>query len=154
MHVETYSTFFTPRDEEPSLSSSEEKSSEFDWLERKIMRKQKYKWKTEQVLCKIYFFLSPITWWYVKKITKLYIRGYSPFALTRRVWGFRHQISKAKYLKMSVVNIGKLQENTAAMRTSGLRNFAAKRTTFRCPRLISQPCEICLQLGVIGFQWL
>ena len=61
---------------------------------------------------------------------------------------------KQKNLKMSVVNIGKLQENTAAMRTSGLRNFAAKRTTFRCPRLISQPCEICLQLGVIGLQWL
>ena len=30
--------------------------------------------------------------------------------ITRRVWGFRHQISKAKYLKMSVANIGKLQE--------------------------------------------
>ena len=28
--------------------------------------------------------------------------------ITRRVWGFRHQISKAKYLKMSVANIGKL----------------------------------------------
>ena len=27
-----------------------------------------------------------------------------------RVWGFRHQISKAKYLKKSVGNIRKLQE--------------------------------------------
>ena len=35
MHVETYPDFFTPRDKEPSLSSSEEKSSEFDWLEIK-----------------------------------------------------------------------------------------------------------------------
>ena len=35
--------------------------------------------------------------------------------VTRRVWGFRHQISKAKYLKMSVANIGKLQENTATL---------------------------------------
>ena len=35
--------------------------------------------------------------------------------VTRRVWGFRHQISKAKNLKMSVANIGKLQENTAAL---------------------------------------
>ena len=35
--------------------------------------------------------------------------------VTRRVWGFRHQISKAKYLKMSVAHIGKLQENTAAL---------------------------------------
>ena len=58
MHVETYSDFFTPRDEEPSLSSSEEKSSKFDWLERKITRKQKCEGKTEQVLCKIYLFLS------------------------------------------------------------------------------------------------
>ena len=50
MHEETYSAFFTPRDEEPSLSSSEEKSSEFDWLERKITREKKYIWKAEQVL--------------------------------------------------------------------------------------------------------
>ena len=57
MHEETYPTFFTPRDEEPSLSSFEKKSSEFDWLERKRMRKQKYIGKTEQVLSKIYFFL-------------------------------------------------------------------------------------------------
>ena len=47
------------------------------------------------------------------KITKLYIRGDSPFFpnlitkesynwwVTRRVWGFRHKISKAKYLKIS-----------------------------------------------------
>ena len=61
MHLETYPAFFTLRDEEPSLSSSEEKSSKFDWLERKITRKQKYEGKTKQVLCKIYFFLSPIT---------------------------------------------------------------------------------------------
>ena len=51
MHLETYPAFFTPRDEEPSLSSSEKKSSEFGWLERKITRKQKYVWKAEQVLC-------------------------------------------------------------------------------------------------------
>ena len=42
MHVEAYPDFFTPRDKEPSLSSSEKKSSEFDWLESKITRKQKY----------------------------------------------------------------------------------------------------------------
>ena len=53
MHLETYPTFFTPRDEEPSLSSSEEKSSEFVWLERKLTRKQEYIWKTEQVLCSL-----------------------------------------------------------------------------------------------------
>ena len=61
MHEKTYPAFFTPRDKEPSLSSSEEKSAEFDWLEIKITRKQKYEGKTEQVLCKIYFLLSSIT---------------------------------------------------------------------------------------------
>ena len=35
--------------------------------------------------------------------------------ITRRFWGFRQQISKAKYLKISVAQIGKLQENTAAL---------------------------------------
>ena len=57
MHEETDPTFFTPRDKEPSRSSFEEKSSDFDWLERKLTRKQKYQGKTEQVLCKIYFLL-------------------------------------------------------------------------------------------------
>ena len=35
LHSETYPAFFTPRDKEPSLSSSEEKSLEFGWLEIK-----------------------------------------------------------------------------------------------------------------------
>ena len=54
MHVETYPTFLTPRDEESSLSSSEEKSSEFDWLERKRMRKQK------QSKCSVFYFLAKL----------------------------------------------------------------------------------------------
>ena len=62
MHVETYLAFFTLRDKEPSHSSSEETSSEFDSLELKITRKQKYEGKTEQVLCKTYFLLSSITY--------------------------------------------------------------------------------------------
>ena len=37
--------------------------------------------------------------------------------VTRRVWGFRHQISKAKYLKMSIAHLGKLQENTTTLYT-------------------------------------
>ena len=53
--METYPTFFTPRDKEPIHSSSEETSSEFVWLEIKITRKQKYEGKTEQVLCKNIF---------------------------------------------------------------------------------------------------
>ena len=35
--------------------------------------------------------------------------------VTRRLWGFRQQISKAKCLRMSVGNIRKLQENTAVV---------------------------------------
>ena len=62
-----------------------------------------------------------------KENYKLYIRGYSPLCsylrtkesydrwVTRRVWGFKHQISKAKNIKMLVANIGKLQENTYAL---------------------------------------
>ena len=91
MHVETYPTFSTPRDEELSLSSSEENSSEFDWLESKIIRKQKYIWKAEQVLCiflpfqnytKDYIYDRYMIDISVKEITKLYIRGYSPFFQT------------------------------------------------------------------------
>ena len=57
LHSEAYPAFFTPRDKKPSHSSSEETSSEFVWLEIKITRKQKYKGKTEQMLCKIYFLI-------------------------------------------------------------------------------------------------
>ena len=52
--MEIYPAFFTPRDEEPSLSSSEEKSSEFDWLERKRTRKQK------QSKCSVFYFLAKL----------------------------------------------------------------------------------------------
>ena len=45
----------------------------------------------------------------------LITKEYYNWWVTRRVWGFRYQISKAKYLKISVANIGKLQENTAAL---------------------------------------
>ena len=47
--------------------------------------------------------------------------------VTRRLWEFRHQISKAKYLKMSVAHIGKLQENTVAPCKKWLQNSPGKR---------------------------
>ena len=67
MHVETYPAFLTPRDKEPSLSSSKEKSSEFDWLERKLTKKQEYIWKIEQVLCSLilYMIYLYITYFYL-----------------------------------------------------------------------------------------
>ena len=69
------------------------------------------------------------------KITKQYIRGYSPFCsclttkesynwwITRRELGFRHQISEAKYQKKSVTNIWK-HSREFRRRTKWLRNFA------------------------------
>ena len=135
MQVETYSAFFTLRDEEPSLSSSEEKSSEFDWLESKITRKQKYE---KQSKCSVFYFLiklykgsivlrtgsREISIWKITIIIskRLFIlfpnlitkESYN-WWVTRRVWGFRHQISKAKYLQVSVAHIWKLQENTVAL---------------------------------------
>ena len=137
MDVETYLAFLTPRDEESSLSSSEEKSSKFDWLERKRMRKQKYIYKAERVLCILLPFqnctkdasLRTSSWdiliisWRLQTIYKglftlcFYLKTKESYDrwVTRRLWGFRHQISKEKYLKMSVAHIGKLQENTATL---------------------------------------
>ena len=117
------------------------------------MRKQKYEGKIDQVLCKIYFFLSSDYMMIYKENYKTIYKGLFTLCsylkteesydrwVTRRVWGFIHQISKDKYLKMSVANIGKLQENTTAVRARGLRNFTAKGQHFRSPKLISQPCK-------------
>ena len=84
MDVETYPAFLTPRDEESNLSSSEEKSSEFDWLERKRMRKQK------QSKCSVFYFLPKTVQRidryifdpFYKGNYKLYIRAYLPFFQT------------------------------------------------------------------------
>ena len=69
--------------------------------------------------------------------------------ITRRVWGFRQQISKAKYLKMSVGNIRKLQENTAALYTERktLRVSAIRGSGYVYPEKLKRPplpsgCEI------------
>ena len=131
MHLETCPAFLTPRDEEPSLSSSEEKSSEFDWLESKITRKQKYIWKAEQVLCILLPSQNCTKDWSLRTSSQdifsddilqtIYKGLFTLFPnlitkesyhwwVTRRLWEFRHKISKAKYLKVSVANIGKLQE--------------------------------------------
>ena len=69
-------------------------------------------------------------------------------------WGFRHQISEAKYKKMSVTNVWK-HSGEFRRRSSWLRNFVDVQDGCE---IISQPkadfayCEIGLQLGVIGFQ--
>ena len=126
------------------------------------MRKQKYIGKTEQVLCEIYFLLLqkvvsknklPRSLFYiVKKITTIYKRLFTLCSylktkesydrwVTRRVWGFRQQISKEKYLKMSVGNIRKLQENTAALYTERktLRVSAIRRSGYVYPEKLKRP---------------
>ena len=69
--------------------------------------------------------------------------------ITRRVWGFRQQISKAKYLKMLVGNIRKLQENTVTLYTERktLRVGAIKGSRYVWPEKLKRPpfpsgCEI------------
>ena len=69
---------------------------------------------SENKLPDLHIFYIPFS----KENYKLYIRGYSPLFpnlitkesydrwVTRRVWGFKHQISKAKYLKISQ-NVGR-----------------------------------------------
>ena len=59
MHVETYPAFLTPRDKKPSLSSSEEKSSENVWLARnKKEMKMKEKEKQSKALYILYIYIS------------------------------------------------------------------------------------------------
>ena len=155
MHEETYPAFFTPRDEEPSLSSSEEKSSEFDWLEIRRTRKKK---QEKQSKCSIRRFHISILYLFFYIGSKIYIqrryflRNIPIISLT----DYKEKIKiYTKYLERK--NLTQWQISRSFKRNSvarGLRNIAAKRTPFRSQRLISQPFEICLQLGVIGFQWL
>ena len=55
MHAETYPAFFTSRDKEPSLSSFEEKSSDFGWLEIKRNENER-EGKNRARLCIFYIF--------------------------------------------------------------------------------------------------
>ena len=115
--METYPAFFTPRDEEPNLSSFEEKSSEFDSLE--IKKRENKNIYEKQSKCSVFYFFAKL---YKGSVSKNKLQRFSSkedyklykglFTLcsylktkesydrwvTRRVWGFRHQISKAKYL--------------------------------------------------------
>ena len=65
--------------------------------------------------------------------------------ITRRVWEFRHQISKAKNLKMLIANIGKLQENFVAVQDGCEisqhegHHFTVKGWFRSYPLVISQP---------------
>ena len=58
--------------------------------------------------------------------------------ITRRKWGFKHQIYEEKNLKVSVANIWK---HLGGFRRHArwLQNFASWRSPFRSQRLISQP---------------
>ena len=81
------------------------------------------------------------------KITKQYIWGYSPFCsylktkesynwwITMRKWGIRHQISEAKYQKMSVANI--LKHSGEISQAHKMTMKFHRRT--RCCEIILQP---------------
>ena len=121
MHVETYPAFLTPRDKEPSLSSSEEKSLDNVWLARKLTRKQEYIRKTKQVLCSLilYMIYLNIDRYYIILLQWMQGNIYRyvfPTFLTKKSYGWwitrrrmeiYTKISEEKYLKVSVTNIGK-----------------------------------------------
>ena len=167
MHVETYPAFLTPRDKEPSLSSSEEKSSEFGWLE--IKRNEKWKRRKNRArLCIFYILIDGLHIWlmiWLHWMQGNIYRGVFPTFLAKKSYGWwltrrrmeiYTKISEEKYPKVSAATIGKLQEDFAGAQNgceiSQTNKMAAK--WFRSQRLISEPCEIGLQLGVIWFQWL
>ena len=61
------------RDENSSHPFSEETSSEFDLLEIKIMRKQKYEGKAEQVLCRyISYYDLPLVGLHISDLWSLF----------------------------------------------------------------------------------
>ena len=173
LHSAPYLATLAPRNKKSSHPFSEETSSELVWLVRKIQSN----WVGKAEQSSVFYFLQKYTksWLSLRtssreisvmKITKQYIWGYSPFCsylitkefynwwITRRKWGFRHQISEAKNLKMSVANIWK-HSGGFHRRARWLRNFASWKSPFRSQGLISQPkADLSFQLGAIGFQWL
>ena len=50
--------------------------------------------------------------------------------VTRRKWGFRHQKSEAKYPKVSVANIGKLQEKFRCTVQNGCEIISQQKGDF------------------------
>ena len=106
----------------------------------------------------------------VKKITTIYMRLFTLCSylktkesydrwVTRRLWGFRQQIFKAKYLRMSIENIRKLQENTVALYTERktLRVSVIKGSEHVWPEKLKRPplpsgCEISGEGGMLAGQ--
>ena len=127
MHLETYPAFFTPKDEKPSLSSSEEKPSEAVWL----LRKQKWgrtgERKTEQgsvqsIYLNIYILID-ITYFYI--LIDIYYNGckgiyiekfFQPSQLRNlTVGGLQGEESKfiQKYLKKISKRVGHKYRETS-----------------------------------------
>ena len=106
MHVETYPAFLTPRDEKPSLSSSEEKSSEFGWLENENKREGKNRAR----LCIFYIFICLYLSLLQRMQGNIYREVFPTFLakksydwwITRRRMEIYTKISEEKYPKESV----------------------------------------------------
>ena len=54
--------------------------------------------------------------------------------VTRRLWGFRHQISKAKKISKSRSHVSRSLRRTPRHCAKWLQNFHSKRTTFSQPK--------------------
>ena len=115
MHVETYPAFLTPRDKRLSLSSSEEKSSEFGWLE--IKRNEKWKMKEKEKQSKALYILYIDRsdyiydlWWFYSGCKGIYIETFFQLSSLRNlmVGGLQGEEWKfiQKYLKKRSKRVG------------------------------------------------
>ena len=96
---------------------------------------------------------------FLKKITTIYKRLFTLWSylktkesydrwVTKRVWGFRHQISKAKYLKMSIANIGKLQEKFRCIVKNGCEIISQPKANFAAVQKFPLALSDLLEMAV------
>ena len=158
MHVETYPAFFTPRDKEPtshplrknpqSLIGQKEKEQE----NKNIYEKQSKcsvdifltytKGSRPKVVVLLFSLKNRLPRAIYKENYKTkYLKLFTPFPnlitkesynwwVTRRKWGFRHQKSEAKYPKVLVANIGKLQEKFRCTVQNGCEIISQQKGDF------------------------
>ena len=108
MHSKTYPVTLASRDEKPSLSSSEEKSSEFGWLEIK----RKWKWKRRKKQSKaLYILYIYISIYLLQWMQGNIYRDVFPTFLTKKSYGWwitrRRMEIIQKYLKKNIQSVGR-----------------------------------------------
>ena len=120
------------RDEKPSLSSSEEKSSEFGQQENENEREGKNRAR----LCIFYIFIYLyLLQWMQENIyrdvfpTFLTKKSYGQWITRRRIEIYT-KISEEKYPKVSVANVGKLQEKFQSTMQNGCEVISQQNGDF------------------------